>query len=44
MINSSLPPVIMDFCTILQHQLMFCYSKDAELISSVLSTFLQSFG
>lgn len=44
MINASLPPDIMDFCNILQHQLMFCDSKDVERISYTLSMFLQSFG
>jgi len=41
-INSSLPPDIMDFCNALRH--LFCDSKDAECISYVLSAFLQAFG
>lgn len=33
----------MDFCNPLQHQLMFCDSKDIERISYMLTTFLQAF-
>lgn len=42
-INSSLPPDIMDLCNPLQHQVMFCDSKDVGRISHVLPTFLQVF-
>lgn len=42
-INSSLPPDIMDLCNPLQHQVMFCDSKDVGYISYVLPTFLHVF-
>lgn len=43
MINSSLPPDIMDICKPLQHQVMICDLKDVGRISYVLPTFLQVF-